>query len=78
MEENKIQAIPRNGSWEALYERVKNDDTRPLLKDAGDELKTRIDTMLSKRNGFYTLSADRVISTSGKSVEEIAKEVYIK
>lgn len=61
-----------------LYERVKNDDTRPLLKDAGDELKDRIDTMLSKRNGFYTLSADRVISTSGKSIEEIVKEVYIK
>ncbi len=61
-----------------LYERVKNDDTRPLLKDAGDELKDRIDTMLSKREGFYKLSADHIIDTKGKTLKEIAEEVYIK
>lgn len=30
MEEKKIQAIPRNGSWEALYERVKKEHGYPV------------------------------------------------
>ncbi|MBO4863087.1 MAG: shikimate dehydrogenase [Eubacterium sp.] len=62
---------------DTLYERVKNDDTRPLLKDAGDELKDRIDTMLSKREGYYKLSAEHIIDTKGKTLKEIAEEVYI-
>ena len=63
---------------DTLYERVKNDDTRPLLKDAGEELRTRIDTMLASREGYYKLSADHIIDTKGKSLKETAEEVYIK
>lgn len=30
MEEKRVQAIPRNGSWESLYERVKKAHGRPV------------------------------------------------
>ena len=61
---------------ETILERVKDDDSRPLLR--GNKNVEFISTMLEKRRPKYESAADIVIETDGKSAEEICREIYEK
>ena len=58
---------------ETVMERLKVDTTRPLLQYSDRE--QRIEKMLRERDGAYRLAADLVISSDGKSPEQIFKEL---
>lgn len=61
---------------ETILERVKDDDSRPLLH--GNKNVAFISEMLEKRRPKYEGAADIVIQTDGKSAEEICKEIFEK
>lgn len=58
---------------EAVYERLKDDTTRPLLQ--GADPKVKIEELLLKRAPLYEKCADVVIEVSGKSFDEIIAEI---
>ncbi|MCM1273024.1 MAG: shikimate dehydrogenase [Clostridium sp.] len=58
---------------ETIYERIKDDDGRPLLQVKNP--KKKIEEMLKEREGAYNDAADVVINTAGKDVEEIGNFV---
>lgn len=58
---------------ETIYERVKDDTTRPLLQ-GGDPL-SKIRTLLDERDPCYRAAADVVIAVDGKSFEQILNEI---
>lgn len=61
---------------EVIYERLKGDTTRPLLK--GDDPMSRIRELLEKRASLYEKCADEVIDVSGKSFDIIIEEIVRK
>ena len=61
---------------ETVLERVKDDDNRPLLR--GNKNVKFISEMMEKRREKYETAADVVISTDGKDVETICKEIIEK
>lgn len=58
---------------EAVYERLKDDTTRPLLQ--GADPKAKIEELLLKRAPLYEKCADVIIEVSGKSFDEIIAEI---
>lgn len=61
-------------SPEVIYERVKNDTSRPLL--AGDnDLLARIRGILAEREQLYLEVADKVISADNKRISDIIDEI---
>ena len=58
---------------ETIYERLKNDTTRPLLQCS--DQKERIRTLMAERDGYYRNAADVVIQVDGKSFEQIISEI---
>ncbi len=60
-------------SPEVIYERVKDDTSRPLLKC--EDPKAKIKELLDARSGFYEEAADLVIDTDGKTPPEIVREI---
>lgn len=60
-------------SPEAIYERIKNDTTRPLLQVA-DPLK-QIRTLLEAREDSYSDCADVIIDVSGRTFDEIIEQI---
>lgn len=58
---------------ETIYERLKDDTTRPLLQ-GGDPL-TKIETLLQERDPYYRAAADVVVAVDGKSFSEILDEI---
>lgn len=58
---------------ETVYERLKNDTTRPLLQV--DDPLARIHSLLAQRAPIYEKCADVTVEVSGKSFEEILKEI---
>lgn len=60
-------------SPEAIYERIKNDTTRPLLQVA-DPLK-QIRTLLEARQDSYSDCADVIIDVSGRTFDEIIEQI---
>ncbi|MBQ7707017.1 MAG: shikimate kinase [Lachnospiraceae bacterium] len=56
-----------------IYERVKYDTGRPLLKV--DDKLGKITSLLAERENYYKESADRVIDTDNLGVNEIADEI---
>ena len=60
---------------ETVYERVKGDDTRPLLRCEDPMAKIR--ELLDLRRDKYEAAADLVVDTDGKTPEEIARECGI-
>ena len=58
---------------ETVYERVKGDDTRPLLRCEDPMAKIR--ELLDLRRDKYEAAADLVVDTDGKTPEEIAREI---
>ncbi len=71
--ENAGKVVYLKASPETVYERVKDDDSRPLLK-CEDPL-ARIKELLEKRSDIYEDAADLVIDTDGKSPQDIVKEI---
>ncbi|MDY6897178.1 MAG: shikimate kinase [Cyanobacteriota bacterium] len=58
---------------ELLYNRLKEDTTRPLLQDSNPLLK--ITNILKERESLYTLADLRITLQEGDTPEEIAKRV---
>lgn len=56
-----------------IYERLKDDTTRPLLQ--GDDPLTKIETLLQERDPCYRDAADVVLNVDGKSFSEILDEI---
>lgn len=61
---------------EVVYERLKEDTTRPLLR--GDNPMEKIESLLNVREPVYEQCADYVIEVSGKTFEEILEEIASK
>lgn len=60
-------------SKETIYERLKDDRTRPLLQ--GDNPMQKIEELLAYRTPIYEAAADQVIVTDGESFYQIIKEI---
>lgn len=73
-ENNKIVLL--EASPETILERVKNDNTRPLLNN--NMSIEDINTFLLKRRDFYNNAADIRINTDDKSIEDIINEIIEK
>lgn len=56
-----------------LYERLKDDVTRPLLQ--GECPEKRIEHLLDERDSIYEAVADAVIDVDNKKIEEIIMEI---
>lgn len=56
-----------------VYERLKDDTTRPLLQ--GSDPLTKIETLLQERDPCYRAAADVVIAVDGRSFSEILDEI---
>lgn len=56
-----------------IYERIRQDDTRPLLK--GKMSLEGVEKLLKQRNEIYNESADMIIETDDKSVDEISTQI---
>lgn len=61
---------------ETIYERVKGDDKRPLLKDHMSPEGIR--ELLNLREDKYLKAADVIISTDGKTVDAVCDEIIEK
>lgn len=60
-------------SPETVYDRLKGDDTRPLLKS--DDPLTRIKELQDERGKIYEEAADIIVDTDGKTPAEVADEI---
>ena len=60
-------------SPETVYDRLKGDDTRPLLKS--ENPLARIKELQDKRGKIYEEAADIIVDTDGKTPEEVADEI---
>ena len=61
-------------SLETLLERVRADETRPLLRDSGKTAE-RLKELLVARTPVYEHVADYIVDTDGKTVDEVAREI---
>lgn len=61
---------------EAVYERLKNDTTRPLLQV--ENPMERIRTLMEQRSERYEACADVALEVSNRTVEEIVDEIIKK
>jgi len=60
-------------SPEVIYERVKNQRHRPLLK--GENPRAKIKELLNSRQPHYQAAAHHTIDTSNKTIEQVVNEV---
>lgn len=58
---------------ETIYERLKNDTTRPLLQT--EDPQKRIRELLTERSPVYEAAADAVVDVDGKDFMEIIQEI---
>ncbi len=58
---------------ETIYERVKDSNDRPVLN--GNMNVAYISELMEKRRARYEMAADIVITTDGKSADEICNEI---
>ena len=63
-------------SPETIYDRVKDSNDRPLLKDNNNV--EFIADLMEKRKEKYEAAADVVIQTDGKSILQISEELITK
>lgn len=56
-----------------IYERVKDDTTRPLLQV--DDPQAKIESLLQERDPCYRAAADVVITVDGKTFEQLLNEI---
>ncbi len=83
MREENVSWMKKNGcvvlltaAPETILERVKDDDSRPLLRD--NKNVTFISELLEKRRTQYEAAADIVVVTDGKDAKEICREIFEK
>lgn len=62
-----------DASPELIYNRLKEDNTRPLLQDSNPLLKIR--NILEQRKSLYALADLRITLSEGQTPEEISKTV---
>ncbi len=72
---NDIITIFLKANPETIYNRIKTDNSRPLLRVKDPKLE--IENILKKREEFYNL-AKITIETDNKTIEEITKEIIDK
>lgn len=75
---NQCFTVFLEGSVEALFERVKNDENRPYAYLDGEEEKERLlkfCTLYEQRKPHYLEASSRIISIDGKEPAEIAAEI---
>lgn len=70
--QNDILTIYLEANCETIYDRIKNDTTRPLLKV--DNPKKEIESILSDRKKYYNLAKIK-ITTDNKTENEITEEI---
>lgn len=58
---------------DTIYERLKNDTSRPLLR--GDDPKGKIESMIKQRGPVYELAADCIVDVDEKGYEVITGEI---
>jgi len=63
-------------SSKGVWERLKNDTTRPLLQC--DDPGTKIEELMAKRAPVYEQAADVVLDVDGKTMEEVLTELERK
>lgn len=56
-----------------LVKRLSGDTTRPLLK--GDDLRGKIESLMEKRLDIYDDTADIIVGTDGKNLNEIFEDI---
>ena len=56
---------------DTVYDRLKDDDTRPLLRGDADTVKEKINSMLEIRGPIYESCADVIVETDNLSIDEI-------
>jgi shikimate kinase len=61
---------------ETIYERLKHDTTRPLLKV--NNPKEKIVSLLSSRNAYYYENCNIAVSTNNRTPEDIVEEIISK
>lgn len=61
---------------DTVYKRVKDDDSRPILK--GNKNVEFIEQLMNKRKDRYLAVADIIISTDDKTISEIVDEITDK
>ncbi len=83
MREENVREMKKNGyvvlltaAPQTIYERVKENDDRPLLK--GRKNVEYIAQLMETRREKYEAAADLVLQTDGKSVPQICEELIIK
>jgi shikimate kinase len=83
LDDRNVENMKKNGvviwlkaSPSVIFERISKEGTRPLLKD--DMSVGKIEHMLSTRLALYENSADMVIETDNKTVEEVSLEIVEK
>jgi shikimate kinase len=70
------QVIYLRAKAETIYQRVKNDTTRPLLQ--GDNPQEKIEALLAERKQNYETAADIIVDVDGKEFEQIVNEIAEK
>lgn len=58
---------------DTIYERLKNDTSRPLLR--GENPRGKIEAMIGQRGPVYQLASDCIIDVDKKGYEKILKEI---
>jgi shikimate kinase len=67
------QVVYLRAKAETIYQRVKNDTTRPLLQ--GDNPQEKIKALLAERKENYESAADIIVDVDGKEFEQIVNEI---
>lgn len=61
---------------DAVYERLKNDTTRPLLQ--GENPRGKIEKLLGERESLYASCADIIVDVSEKEMDEVLEIITSK
>lgn len=67
------QVIYLRASKDTIIDRLSGDTTRPLLK--GDNHEEKVEKLLAERSPIYERSADIIINTDNKTIDEIVREI---
>ncbi|MBT9776300.1 AAA family ATPase [Clostridium sp. MCC353] len=59
---------------QTVLERLKGDTTRPLLQ--GDQVEKKVADLMDFRGPVYEKAAHKIVRADGRSLEEIAEEIY--
>lgn len=83
LRERNVAEMKKNGyvvlltaSPETVYERVKDNDDRPLL--SGRKNVKGISELMEQRRGKYEAAADVVINTDNKTVTQVCEELIMR